>query len=108
MCGGSMTGLDNGGNIHNVRTAHSAANGVHGNHLAVAAPAWMQIAARGPVIARCMQERGRGNLIVHFRLVVPASLTPEQEQALRAYAAAGGEKIEVPEKRGFFGRRKKN
>jgi molecular chaperone DnaJ len=56
-----------------------------------------------------LQERGRGNLIVHFKLVVPTVLTPEQTEALRAFAAAGGEKVEAAsEKRGFFGRRKKN
>jgi molecular chaperone DnaJ len=63
---------------------------------------------RGQGLPR-LQERGRGNLIVHLRLVVPASLSREQEEALRAFASAGGEKAEPPaEKRGLFGRRKKN
>jgi molecular chaperone DnaJ len=63
---------------------------------------------RGQGLPR-LQERGRGNLIVHLKLVVPASLSPEQEEALRAFAAAGGEQVEPPsEKRGLFGRRKKN
>ena len=54
-----------------------------------------------------LQERGRGDLIVHLRLVVPASLSHEQEESLRAFAAAGGEKVEpASEKRGLFGRRK--
>jgi molecular chaperone DnaJ len=56
-----------------------------------------------------LQERGRGDLIVHIKLVVPPSLSREQEEALRTFAAAGGEKVEPPsEKRGIFGRRKKN
>jgi molecular chaperone DnaJ len=56
-----------------------------------------------------LQERGRGDLIVHLKLVVPASLSREQEESLRAFAAAGGEKVEPPsERRGIFGRRRKN
>jgi len=40
---------------------------------------------------------------------VPASLSREQEESLRAFAAAGGEKVEPPsEKRVIFGRRRKN
>ena len=55
-----------------------------------------------------LQERGTGDLVVHLKLVVPSSLTPEQEQHLRAFAAAGGQKIEPPaEKGGFFRKRKK-
>jgi molecular chaperone DnaJ len=66
------------------------------------------VALRGQGLPR-LQERGRGDLIVHLKLVVPASLSPQQEEALRAFAAAGGEKVEPPsEKRGIFGRRKKN
>ena len=66
------------------------------------------VVLRGQGLPR-LQERGRGDLIVHLRLVVPASLSREQEEALRAFAAAGGEKVEPPsEKRGLFGRRKKN
>lgn len=66
------------------------------------------VVLRGQGLPR-LQERGQGNLIVHLRLQVPTSLTPEQEQALRAFAAAGGEKVEAAtEKRGIFGRRKKH
>jgi molecular chaperone DnaJ len=55
-----------------------------------------------------LQERGTGDLIVHFKLVVPTSLNDEQEEHLRAYAAAGGEKLEPPEEKGgFFNKRKK-
>jgi hypothetical protein len=47
--------------------------------------------------------------VVHLKLVVPTSLTDEEAEHLRAFAAAGGEKLEPPgEKGGFFsGRRKK-
>jgi molecular chaperone DnaJ len=66
------------------------------------------VVLRGQGLPR-LQERGQGNLIVHLRLQVPTSLTTEQEQALRAFAAAGGEKVEAPnEKRGIFGRKKKH
>jgi molecular chaperone DnaJ len=66
------------------------------------------VVLRGQGLPR-LQERGRGHLIVHLRLVVPASLSREQEEALLAFASAGGEKAEPPaEKRGLFGRRKKN
>ena len=66
------------------------------------------VVLRGQGLPR-LQERGRGDLIVHLKLVVPASLSPEQEAALRAFAVAGGEKVEPPsEKRGLFSRRKKN
>jgi molecular chaperone DnaJ len=66
------------------------------------------VVLRGQGLPR-LQERGRGDLIVHLKLVVPASLSPEQEASLRAFASAGGEKVEPPsEKRGLFGRRKKN
>jgi len=51
-------------------------------------------------------EGGKGRLIVHLRLVVPRSLTKEQEQALRAYAESGGDKVSR-EKPGIFGRKKK-
>lgn len=56
-----------------------------------------------------LQQKGFGDLVVHFKLVVPSSLTQEQEAHLRAFAAAGGEKIDAPEeKRGLFGRKKKS
>jgi molecular chaperone DnaJ len=54
-----------------------------------------------------LQERGTGDLIAHLKLVVPTSLTEEQEEHLRAYAAAGGEKLEPPGEKGGFFRRKK-
>jgi molecular chaperone DnaJ len=54
-----------------------------------------------------LQARGSGDLVVHFRLVVPHSLSAEEEQALRAFAAAGGDKVEPPSERGGFWSRKK-
>jgi molecular chaperone DnaJ len=66
------------------------------------------VVLRGRGLPR-LRERGQGDLHVHFRLVVPETLTPEQEQHLRAFAEAdAGAPVEPPrEKRGFFGRRKK-
>jgi molecular chaperone DnaJ len=63
---------------------------------------------RGQGLPR-LQERGTGDLIVHLKLVVPTSLTKEQEEHLRHFAAAGGQKVEPPEEKGggFFRRRKK-
>ncbi len=55
-----------------------------------------------------LRERGKGDLVVHVRVVVPTKLTKEQEEHLRAYAAAGGDEARPSdEKRGFFGRKKK-
>jgi molecular chaperone DnaJ len=54
-----------------------------------------------------MQGRGSGDLIVHLRLIVPKSLSAEQEQALRAFAAAGGDHVEPPSERGGFWRKKR-
>jgi molecular chaperone DnaJ len=53
-----------------------------------------------------IQERGQGDLVVHVRLVVPKKLSAEAESHLRAFAAAGGERVSA-EKPGFFGRKKK-
>lgn len=64
------------------------------------------VSLRGKGLPR-LQGRGSGDLIVHFRLVVPRSLSAEQEQSLRAYAAAGGDQVEPPSERGGFWRKKK-
>ena len=47
--------------------------------------------------------------MIHFRVLVPKELTPEQEAHLRAFAeASGNAPIEPPRaKRGIFGRKKK-
>jgi len=36
-----------------------------------------------------LRRRGRGDLLVEVQVVVPTSLSPAQEEALRAFAAAG-------------------
>jgi molecular chaperone DnaJ len=53
-----------------------------------------------------LEERGSGDIIVHVKLQVPTTLTPEEEEALRAYAAAGGQRVSQ-QRSGFFGRKKK-
>jgi molecular chaperone DnaJ len=50
--------------------------------------------------------RGKGDVIVHLKLVVPNALSAEEDSHLRAYAAAGGQRVS-PEKGGFFRRNKK-
>lgn len=53
-----------------------------------------------------LEERGTGDIVAHIKLVVPRTLSKDEEQHLRAYADAGGQKV-APEKPGFFGRKKK-
>jgi molecular chaperone DnaJ len=66
------------------------------------------VVLRGRGLPR-LQEHGTGDLIAHFKLVVPTSLSKEQEQHLRAYAESGGQKVEPrPDKGGFFKKRKKS
>ena len=50
--------------------------------------------------------RGRGDIVAHLKLVVPAAMTAEEEAHLRAYAGAGGQRVS-PERGGFFKRKKK-
>jgi molecular chaperone DnaJ len=64
------------------------------------------ILLRGHGLPR-LQDKGNGNLVVHLKLVVPKSLTEEQEHHLRLYAASGGQNAEPPEEKGGFFRRKK-
>jgi molecular chaperone DnaJ len=61
---------------------------------------------RGKGLPR-LDDRGQGDLHVHARVVVPTSLSAEEEQHLRAYAAAGGQRVNPERGGGFFGRRKK-
>jgi molecular chaperone DnaJ len=53
-----------------------------------------------------LNGRGRGDVVAHLKLVVPGSLSPEEDGHLRAYAASGGQRVN-PERSGFFGRKKK-
>jgi molecular chaperone DnaJ len=50
--------------------------------------------------------RGMGNLVVHVKLVVPTTLSADEEEHLRAYATAGGQRVN-PERSSFFKRKKK-
>jgi len=50
--------------------------------------------------------RGRGDVIAHLKLVVPVALSAEEETHLRAFAAAGGQRVN-PERGGLFRRKKK-
>jgi molecular chaperone DnaJ len=53
-----------------------------------------------------MDGRGKGAIVAHLKLVVPTTLSPEEEAHLRAYAAAGGQRV-TPERGSFFRRKKK-
>jgi molecular chaperone DnaJ len=63
------------------------------------------VALRGRGMPR-LDGRGRGDVVAHLKLVVPSSLSAEEEETLRAYAAAGGQRVS-PERGGFFKRKKK-
>jgi molecular chaperone DnaJ len=63
------------------------------------------LALRGRGMPR-LEDSGAGDLIVHIKMQVPSSLTPEEEEHLRAYAAAGGQRVS-PQRAGFFRRKKK-
>jgi molecular chaperone DnaJ len=63
------------------------------------------LALRGRGMPR-IDGRGRGDIVAHLKLIVPSSLSAEEEAALRAYAAAGGQRVS-PERGGFFKRKKK-
>ncbi len=53
-----------------------------------------------------INARGKGDVVAHLKLIVPSTLTAEEDAALRAYAAAGGQRVS-PERGGFFRRKKK-
>ncbi|HXJ18749.1 MAG TPA: molecular chaperone DnaJ [Polyangia bacterium] len=50
--------------------------------------------------------RGKGDVVGHIKLVVPTSMSADEQQHLRAYAAAGGQRVN-PERGGLFRRKKK-
>ncbi len=54
-----------------------------------------------------LEERGSGDIIAHVKLVVPRSLSKDEEEHLRAYAASGGQRVAPERAGGFFGRKKK-
>ncbi|MEZ4364048.1 MAG: molecular chaperone DnaJ [Kofleriaceae bacterium] len=62
------------------------------------------IVRRGQGVPR-VQEAGRGDHVVRFKVEVPKKLSSRQEELLRELAAELGD--EVKEKRGLFGRSKK-
>jgi molecular chaperone DnaJ len=64
------------------------------------------VTLRGKGLPR-LQGRGVGDLVVHLKLVVPKTLTPEQEKALRAFASAGGDVVEPHNERSGFWRKKR-
>lgn len=51
-----------------------------------------------------LQRRGRGDIYVYVQVVTPKEMNEEQREALKAFAEAGGEEIDVNE--GFFERLK--
>jgi molecular chaperone DnaJ len=63
------------------------------------------VTLRGKGLPR-IDGRGIGNLIAHVKLVVPSTLSTDEETHLRAYAAAGGQRVS-PGKSSFFKRKKK-
>jgi len=63
------------------------------------------ISLRGRGMPR-IDGHGRGDIVGHLKLVVPSSLSAEEEAHLRAYAASGGQRVS-PERGGFFKRKKK-
>ncbi|HXU06004.1 MAG TPA: molecular chaperone DnaJ [Polyangia bacterium] len=64
------------------------------------------LALRGRGMPR-IDGRGRGDIVAHLKLVVPPSLSPDEEAHLRAYAAAGGQRVSPERSGGFFKRKKK-
>jgi molecular chaperone DnaJ len=63
------------------------------------------LALRGRGMPR-VDGRGRGDVVAHLKLAVPTALSAEEEAHLRAYAAAGGQRVN-PEPTGIFRRKKR-
>jgi molecular chaperone DnaJ len=51
--------------------------------------------------------RGRGDIVAHLKLVVPSSMSAEEEAHLRAYAASGGQRVS-PERGGLSSARRRS
>jgi molecular chaperone DnaJ len=64
------------------------------------------VVRRGEGIPR-LDGYGRGNHVIEFTVDVPRRLSERQRELLRELAAEAGEEIEEPERRSFFGRRRK-
>jgi molecular chaperone DnaJ len=64
------------------------------------------LALRGRGMPR-MDGRGKGDVVAHIKLVVPSALSAEEEAALRAYAAVGGQRVNPERGGGLFRRKKK-
>jgi molecular chaperone DnaJ len=64
------------------------------------------VVRRGEGVAR-LDGYGKGNHIVELTIDVPAKLTDRQRELLKEFAAEAGQEVDEPEKRSFFGRRRK-
>jgi molecular chaperone DnaJ len=53
---------------------------------------------------RALRGRGRGDLLVRVDVETPARLSDEDEELLRALAAARGEEVAAPQEKGVFSR----
>ena len=53
-----------------------------------------------------MRGRGYGDLIAHIQVVTPETLSPQEREALEAFAAAGGEEVDVS--KGLFEKLRKS
>jgi DnaJ-class molecular chaperone len=54
-----------------------------------------------------LDRGGKGDLIVHLRLVVPTSLSAAEETHLRAFADAGGRRVNSERDGSLRGKKKK-
>jgi molecular chaperone DnaJ len=64
------------------------------------------IVMRGAGVPR-IDGRGRGDQIVELHVVIPESLSERQKELLREFAAVSGESLNEPEKKTFFGRKRR-
>ena len=64
------------------------------------------VSLRGSGMPR-VDGRGSGDIVAHLKLVVPPALSADEEAALRAFAAAGGQRVNPARSGGLFRRNKK-